>query len=302
VLEIMKIKDTPAVIVFRIFNAIILFTTAFLCLAPFLNLLAVSFSSGSAAAAGQVGFIPVDFNLEAYRWVAQHDRFIRSFIISVIRVVLGVIINLTVVVLCAYPLSKTKEEFKQRGVYAWYFIITMLFVPSLIPSFMVVMNLGLLDTIWALVLPGALPVFSVIVMLNFFRGLPKELEESASIDGAGHLTILLQIVLPLSKPSIATIVLFSAVGHWNAWFDGIIYMNRVENYPLQSYLQTIVVNPQTLLREMQNDPALIAMLRLVSNHTVRAAQLFIATIPILALYPFLQKYFITGLVLGSVKE
>jgi len=215
---------------------------------------------------------------------------------------LGVSINMIIVILCAYPLSKSKGEFKQRGFYSWYFIITMLFVPSLVPSFVVVMNLRLMDTIWALVLPSALPVFSVIVMLNFFRNLPKELEESAAMDGAGHLRTLIQIVLPLSKPVIATIVLFSAVGHWNAWFDGIIYMNRPENYPLQSYLQTILINPATLIRDMQGDASLIAMLMHISNHTLRAAQLFIATIPILMLYPFLQKYFITGLVLGSVKE
>jgi len=296
------IKDTPAVIAFRVFNGFVLLFAAFLCIAPFLNLLAVSFSSGTAAAAGRVGFIPVDFNWEAYRFVFQHERFIRSFSISVVRVILGVSINVLVVILCAYPLSKSKEEFRVRSFYSWFFIITMLFVPSLVPSFMVVMNLGLLDSIWALVLPGALPVFSVIVMLNFFRGLPKELEESAAIDGAGHVRILSRIYLPLSKPSIATIVLFSAVGHWNAWFDGIIYMNRVENYPLQSYLHTVVINPAQLMRDMQNNPALVEMLQLVSNHTLRAAQLFVATVPILALYPFLQKYFITGLVLGSVKE
>lgn len=297
----MTYNSTP-VKIFRIFNVIILITAALLCLAPFMNLLAISLSDGTAAAAGHVGFLPVGFNLESYIYIVHNDRFTRAFMVSVIRVILGVAVNFTLVVLCAYPLSKSKEEFRSRSIYSWYFVITMLFVPSLIPMYIVVMNLGLIDSIWALILPGALPVFSMIVVLNFFRNLPKELEESAAMDGAGHGRILLTIFLPLSKPALATIILFSAVHHWNSWFDGIIFMNRSENYPLQSYLQTIVVNPAILLRDMAGDPALIAMLRMVSERTVRAAQLFVAAIPILLLYPFLQRYFITGLVLGSVKE
>ena len=296
------IKDTLGVKVFRVFNFIFLSFAAFLCVAPFLNLLAVSLSAGHYVAAGRVGFIPIGLNFESYNFVFTSVRFLQSFSTSVIRVLLGVAINIIVVLLCAYPLSKSNEEFKQRKIYSWFFMFAMLFVPSLIPHFLVVMNLRLLDSIWALVLPPALPIFSVIVMLNFFRNLPKELEESAALDGAGHFRTLLQIFIPLSKPSIATIVLFSAVFHWNSWFDGIIFMNRPENYPLQSFLQTILINPATLMRDMQGDPNLIAMLMLISNHTLRAAQLFIATIPILLLYPFLQKYFITGLVLGSVKE
>jgi len=296
------IKDTLSVKIFRFFNGVVLLTAAILCLAPFVNLLATSLSTGHYVAAGRVSFFPVGFNIESYQYVFTSARFIRSFMISVYRVLLGVSINIIVVIMCAYPLSKNKQEFRQRGIYSWYFIITMLFAPSLIPSFLVVMNLGLLDSMWALVLPGALPVFSVIVMLNFFRNLPKELLESAFVDGAGHVKTLIKIVLPLSKPSIATIVLFSAVGHWNSWFDGMIYMNRPINYPLQTYLQTILITPATLMRDMQGNPELINMLILINNHTLRAAQLFIATVPILLLYPFLQKYFITGLVLGSVKE
>jgi len=296
------VKDSLSVTIFRVANGIILFIAAFLCLAPFVNLLAVSLSSGPSVAAGNVGFIPVELNFDSYRFVFTNDRFIRSFVISIIRVLLGLAINVTVVVLCAYPLSRSKDEFRHRTIYSWIFIVSMLFVPSLIPSYMLIANLNMLDTIWALVLPGALPVFSMVVVLNFFRGLPKELEESAAIDGAGHLRVLVQIFLPLSKPPIATIVLFSAVGHWNAWFDGIIFMNRPENYPLLSYLHTIVINPAQLMRDLQADPVLVALLQMVSNHTLRAAQLFVATIPVLLLYPFLQRYFITGLVLGSVKE
>lgn len=181
-------------------------------------------------------------------------------------------------------------------------MFTMLFTPSMIPSFLVVKNLGMLDSIWSLVLPGALPVFNMVVMINFFRGLPSELEEAALIDGASHLKILFKIFIPLSKPSIATVALFCLVGHWNAWFDGMIYMNRPENYPLQSYLQSIVVTPESIMRVMNPSEEMIRILQSINNRTARAAQLFVATIPVLIAYPFMQKYFVTGLVIGSVKE
>lgn len=288
-------------LVFEIFNYIILISAALTCLLPFVNLLAVSLSNRSAVAAGEVLFWPVDVDLSAYEFILHSNRFIRSFLISLQRVVLGVAINIVVIILTAYPLSKSSKDFKSRTVYSWFFIFTMLFVPSMIPSFIVVQNLGLIDTIWALVLPGALPIFNMVVMLNFFRNLPKELEEAALIDGAGHWTILWRIFVPLSTPSIATITLFCIVNHWNAWFDGMIYMNRPENYPLQSYLQSIVVTPESIMQVMNPTDEMARLLLSLSNQTARAAQLFVATIPVLVAYPFLQKYFTTGLVMGSVK-
>jgi putative aldouronate transport system permease protein len=153
-----------------------------------------------------------------------------------------------------------------------------------------------------LILPGALPVFSMLVVMNYMRGLPPELEEAAYVDGAGHLQTLVRIILPVCTPTIATVTLFSFVGHWNSWFDGMIYMNKVSNYPLQSYLQTVVINPDAFFRNTTNASADIArFVSMVSARTTNAAQLFLATIPILIIYPFLQKYFTTGLVMGSVK-
>lgn len=294
-------KMSKGRLVFEIFNYIILISAALTCLLPFVNLLAVSLSNRSAVAAGEVLFWPVDLDLSAYEFILHSNRFIRSFLISLQRVVLGVAINIVVIILTAYPLSKSSKDFKSRTVYSWFFIFTMLFVPSMIPSFIVVQNLGLIDTIWALVLPGALPIFNMVVMLNFFRNLPKELEEAALIDGAGHWTILWRIFVPLSTPSIATITLFCIVNHWNAWFDGMIYMNRPENYPLQSYLQSIVVTPESIMQVMNPTDEMARLLLSLSNQTARAAQLFVATIPVLVAYPFLQKYFTTGLVMGSVK-
>lgn len=297
-----SIKKSIGARLFSVFNVLFIGTAAFICLVPFLNLLAISLSSSAAAATGKVLFWPIEFDLSAYKYILNSERFVNSFVISLQRVLLGVSINLFMILITAYPLSKSSNGFKSRSFYSWFFVVTMLFAPSLIPSFLVVKNLGLIDSIWALVLPGALPVFSMVVMLNFFRGLPAELEEAAHIDGAGHFRILWQIFIPLSKPSIATVALFCIVGHWNAWFDGMIYMNRPENYPLQSYLQSIVVTPETILRIMNPSEEMLKLLQSISNKTAQSAQLFVATIPVLVAYPFLQKYFTTGLVMGSVKE
>jgi putative aldouronate transport system permease protein len=180
----------------------------------------------------------------------------------------------------------------------WIFFLTMLFSGGLIPNYMLVKQLGLQDTLWALVLPGSVPVFNVILLLNFFRGIPKELEDAAQIDGAGHWTILWRIFVPISLPVLATITLFSVVGHWNSWFDGLIYMNKLENYPLMSYMQSMIIqgNP---MRSMSKEERTYFLS--ISDRTVKAAQIFIAAIPILLVYPFLQRYFVKGIVLGSVK-
>jgi putative aldouronate transport system permease protein len=201
-------------------------------------------------------------------------------------------------ILVAYPLSKSKTAFKHQPIFAWYLVITMLFSGGLIPSFMIVKYTGLLDTIWALILPGAVSVFNVLLLSNFFRNIPKEIEESAFMDGAGHFRILAQLYLALSLPILMTLIVFIAVGHWNAWFDGLIYMNNQQNYPLQSYLQTILVKSNTQVMTQ----AYAKLLSMVSDRTIKAAQVFLASIPILCVYPFLQKYFISGIMVGSVKE
>ncbi|RAV15306.1 carbohydrate ABC transporter permease [Paenibacillus contaminans] len=268
-----------------------------LCLLPLVHMLAISLSSSTAAGAGMVKLWPIEFNTKAYEYVLQKDQFLDSLLISVKRVLLGTSLNLLLIVLCAYPLSKEVKAFKLRTVYVWLFFITILFGGGLIPTYMVIQSTGLLNSIWALIIPNAVPVFSVVLMLNFFRGLPRELEESAFIDGAGHFTIMWKIFVPLSLPALATLTLFSIVGHWNAWFDGIIYMNTPTKYPLQSYLQTAVIQ-EDLAAMSVNDQKLI---KEISNKTFRAAQLFLGALPVLLVYPFLQRFFISGIVMGSVK-
>lgn len=279
-------------------NFILVLLTA-LCLFPVVNVLAISFSSSAAAGAGLVTVWPVDFTLQSYGYVLQSGEFTVSFWNSVARVILGVILSAAVTVLVAYPLSKERHTFPQRTLYAWIFVFTMLFSGGIIPSYLVVKQLHLLDTVWALILPTGVQVFNILLMLNFFRGLPKELEDASLIDGATHLQTLRRVYLPISLPSLATILLFTLVMHWNAWFDGMLYLNHTEKYPLATYLQAVLNKtsiPQTNLTLEQ-----VQMLQSVSSRTIRAAQIFIAALPILLIYPFLQKYFVKGLVMGSVK-
>jgi len=197
--------------------------------------LALSFSHKIPATQGKVALLPLDFdaettkifigfNLKSYEFVLSKQEFINSLKISVIRILLGVPINMLLTIITAYPLSKRNTELIGRTLYAWFFMITILVSGGLIPWYMVITKTGLLNTIWALIIPGAVPVFNVVLLLNFFRGIPKSLEESAFIDGAGHWRILWQIYVPLATPALATILLFSIVGHWNAWFDGLILM------------------------------------------------------------------------------
>lgn len=289
--------------VFNVCNYCIMIVTGLICLLPFINLLAISFSGQFAVNSNAVTFLPVDFNLKSYEFVMKNAMFIRAFGITVGRVLLGTTLNLAFMIPAAYALSKEKKEFKYRNLYVWFFIFTILIDPGLVPWYMTVKNSGIMNSIWALVLPDALPVFSMVVLMNFMRGLPKEMEEAAFIDGAGYLRTLVQVLLPVCAPSVATVALFAIVGHWNAWFDGLLFMNRTEYYPLQSYLQTVIINPEVFLNSQRSsgNAAIRELLNFVSARSSKAAQLFIGTLPILLIYPFLQKYFAAGLVMGSVK-
>jgi putative aldouronate transport system permease protein len=272
---------------------------ALLCVYPVVYTLALSFSSSSAASAGLVRLWPVRVTTASYQYVLSQGEFLRAFGVSLERVAIGVPLDLLITVLIAYPLSKETSVFRWRTAYVWFFVITMLFGGGLIPLYMVVRLTHLLDSIWALILPGAVRVFDVVLLLNFFRTLPRELEEAAFVDGAGHWTTLWKIYLPLSKPALATIGLLTIVFHWNSWFDGIIFMNSPAHYPLQSYLETLVVQQSLDFSTLTLEQA--ELMRLISDRTVKAAQIFIAAVPVMAIYPFLQRYFVKGIVLGSVK-
>ncbi len=284
--------------VIDIISYIVVTIMAVSCILPILNTVAISFSDKSAAQAGIVNFWPVDFTLSSYQELLRDDLFFTSFRNSVIRVIVGGLINLVLTVLMAYPLSKSKRYFPQRNMYMWFLVFTMLFNGGLIPTYILINNLHMLDTIWALVLPGAVPVFNVIILMNFFKNLPDELDEAARIDGANPWIIMIRIFIPLAVPSIATVTLFSIVNHWNAFFDGIIYINSSSKIPLQTYIQQLVVE----IRDTSMlTPEEILRISEVSSRTFNAAKVFVTMVPVLIVYPFLQKYFVTGLVMGSVK-
>ncbi len=291
------IRRTPGETSFDIMNYLILTILALSCVVPFIHLLAVSFSSSAAATQGRVGLWPLELTLSSYKFAFQRPDFIRSFAITVERVVLGLGVNMLLVVITAYPLSKSKSAFLGRTPIAWYFVITMFVGGGLVPTYMIVTGTGLKNSILALILPGAVPIFYLVILLNFFRQIPKELEESALIDGAGHFRILWQIYVPLSIPALATLTIYTIVGHWNEWFSGLIYMDNAKNYPLQTYLQNVITMPDFSLF----DPMQMELMKNISNKTFRAAQIMIVTLPILIVYPLLQRYFISGMTLGSLK-
>jgi len=255
-------------------------------------------SGSSAATANIVKLIPVDFTLDAYKKTIGNENFIRALGVGIYRVILGTIVSMTLMTFAAYSLSKEDHDFKGRKYYVWFFVFTMLFSGGLVPSYIIVTKVGLINSIWALVLPVAVNAFNLILLLNFFRtAVPKSLEEAAYMDGAGHFRILFSIYLPVAVPAIATVSLFTMVSHWNSWFDGMIYMTDAKKYPLSTFLQTIIV--QQDFSKMSVDAE---TLRNLSQRTVKSAQIFIGALPMLIIYPFLQKYFVKGIVLGSEKE
>jgi len=291
------IKESVGRKLFHVFNITALVLLAAICILPFVHVIAVSLSEKLYVSAGMVTFWPKAFTLYSYEYLLKKQAFWQAFYISMVRVTLGTALNLILICLTAYPLSKDTSKLGLRTFYAWFFFITMLIGGGLIPNYMLVTQLGLRDTLWALLLPGALPIFSLVLMLNFFRQVPRELEEAAFMDGAGHVRTLVQLYVPISKPAIATISLFCMVGHWNAWFDGMIYINSPHLLPLQTYLRSVIIDMD--MTQMSSDDW--ELLQLLSDRSVRGAQIIIAAIPILCVYPFLQRYFVKGIVLGSVK-
>lgn len=272
-----------------------------LCLLPLLNIFAISLSGNAAVAGNQVGLWPVDFTMAAYNKLVADSQFWRSAGISVLRVALQLILNMVLVILMAYPLSKSKNQFRARGIYMKLLIFAMLFNGGLIPSYLVIKKLGLINTIWSLILPGAVPIFNVVLVMNFFAAVPKSLEEAAVIDGASPMEVMMKVYLPCSKPVLATVALFSVVGSWNDFFGGLIYITKVQRYPLMTYIQSLNVNIAELVSSGA-DAATLASLAEISNKNLNAAKIVVSTIPLLLIYPFLQKYFVSGIVMGAVKE
>lgn len=290
------IKKSLGSYIFDSFNYLFMVLIMFITLYPFYYILIVSISDGKAIMNGLVKFWPIGLNLKSYEIIFQDPMIITSYINTIIYTLVGTLINLLFTILCAYPLSR--KNFSGRRFFTKMIIITMLVSGGLIPTYLVVDSLGLVNKIWALVLPGAISTWNMIVMRTFFEGIPDSILESAYIDGANEMGTLIKIVLPLSMPIIATMLLFYAVGHWNSFFSALIYLNEKKKYPIQIILRNIVISGD-MSQQTNQMGASVDFLAIDTN--IKYAVIMVATLPILLIYPFVQKHFVKGVMIGSLK-
>lgn len=281
--------------VFEIFNIIVISLISFVCVYPFINIAAISISSNSSILSGEVFLLPKGLDFTAYKAVFSDRTMLYSFGFTVILTGLYTIITMIMTILCAYPLSK--KALKGRTVLLLLITFTMYFSGGIIPTYLLISNLNLLDKIWVLILPGAINTFNMIVMKSFFSSIPESLEESAVIDGAGHFRILFSIVLPLSMPIIASLALFYAVQRWNSFSDAMFYINSSKLFPLQLKLRQLI--SLNMVDQMINN--LQDQSQTVIPESIKAASLMFVTVPILMVYPWVQKYFVKGIMIGSIK-
>jgi len=282
----------------RIFDTvIILFISLFVvfCLAPFLHTIAISLSSNRAITSGEVTIFPKEFNWDAYAKVFSDHSMLYSLGYTTLLTIVTTVLCMVFTIAAAYPL--TKKKMKGRKLFMYVIIITMFFSGGIIPEYLLIRDLHLLNSPWALILPGLVSPFNLIILISFFNGIPESLEESAEIDGSSHLHTLLKIILPLSMPVMATLALFYAVGRWNGFQDSLMYINDPKLYPLQLKLfQMVQNNMVSELTQMEG-----ANRTPLTPESLKAATVIFATVPILLVYPWLQKYFVSGAMLGAVK-
>jgi putative aldouronate transport system permease protein len=289
-----KIRTSKGYRVFQVVNALILIGVVVLTLYPFVNLLAQSFSSENAIAAGRVNLIPKGFNLTTYKTVMSDPAFWENYRNTVVYTVVATFIAMVLTTCYAYVLSK--KHIKGRGFLIGVAVFTMFFNGGLIPNYVLVNDLGLRNSLWAIVLPNAISVFNLLVMKAFFESLPSELEEAAMVDGLTTYGILWRIVLPLSKAVLATMVLFYAVSFWNSWFSAFLYMDRTDLFPVTVYLRNLIAGATGGTNSgASGDLAL----QVAAN--IQAVTIVLTVVPILTVYPFIQRYFVSGVMLGAVK-
>ncbi|CAN7414675.1 carbohydrate ABC transporter permease [Paenibacillus sp. LjRoot153] len=282
--------------IFDVSNYIVLGVIGIVAILPFLYVIAGSFASDAELTQRSVFLIPETFTLTAYRFIFSTDTIVKSIGVSLYVMVVGTFVNLFFTVTMAYALSK--RSLMGRNTVLNLIIFSMLFGGGLIPTYLVIRELHMLDTFWALMIPGAISAFNLIIVKNFFQELPPELEEAAKIDGCTELGLLWRIVLPLSMPVLATFTLFYAVGHWNNFFSALLYINDPAKWPLQVMLRQIVLLSQAAAGDLNSmDPNFVKP----PEQSIKMAVIVVGTIPILFVYPFLQKHFAKGVLIGSVK-
>ena len=289
----MKIKMSRGYQVFRVVNTIVMILVVFVTLYPFVWLVAQSFSSDAAVAAGQVTFLPVDFTTATYKYLLRDNRFFRYYGNTIIYSVVGTFISVVGTALLAYPLSK--PELRLNKFFTPFVVFTMYFAGGLIPNYILVTQwLHLGDTVWAIVLPGAISTFNLLLMKSFFAGLPGELEEAAAMDGMGVYGIFVKIIIPLSKPIIATMCLFYLVGMWNEWFGPFLYLNQDSMKPISLWVRQLVEGANSVDTSSSAEASSV-------QATLKSATMVLTSAPIICVDPFVQRYFVQGMTMGAVK-
>ncbi|MBT2657128.1 carbohydrate ABC transporter permease [Bacillus sp. ISL-18] len=289
-------KETIQSKIFKVINVIILLFVVYVTLFPFLNVVAQSFSGQAEINAGKVTLIPKGFNLTTYQTILHDKTFWTSYRNTIIYTVLGTLISMVMTTMFAYVLSK--KRLMGRKFFTSMAIFTMFFNGGLIPNYILIKNLGWTNTIWAIVIPGAISIFNMLIMKSFFEAMPEELEEAAAIDGSSTYGTFLKIILPLSKPILATMVLFYAVGSWNSWFGAFLYLDNSNMFPVTLYLRNLLAGATS----GQSAGATSADDLQQIGANIKAVTMVLTVLPILMVYPFVQKYFVSGIMLGSVKQ
>ena len=293
----MAIKTSIPERVFSVFNIVLLSLVALSCLYPFVYILSISLSSAAEASREGLHLYPREISFAAYEMVLGNSDIINGFINSVMRTAIGTVLSVVATCVAAYPLAR--KEMPLRSNFIFFIMFTMLFNGGLVPNYLLIKNLGLFNSMWSLILPMTLTAFSIVIVKNFFQSLPESFAEAARIEGASEISILFKIYIPLSKPVLATVALWSMVGHWNAWFDALLYITDDKKQVLQIFLQRIVVESNTQMMEMGVTDASVSGF---TPETIKAATVIVTILPIICVYPFLQKYFTKGIMLGGIKE
>ena len=290
-----KKKVSPGDRIFGIVVTLVVLAMCIMVLYPIYYMFIVSISDGNAVLRGDITVLPQGINFGAYKAVLTNEYVPRTYLNTILYTVIGTFIAVAMTALCAYPLSR--KEFYGRGLFTGIVVFTMFFDAGIISNYMVVRSTGIMNTMWAIVLPGSINVWYMIIMRTFFADIPEELFESAKLDGANDLTIFAKMVLPLSKAVLATMVLFYAVGFWNQWLQPLIYLDDRKKFPMQLILRNIVLGADAALSKSMSAATDMATMGL----NIKYAVIFVTILPILVIYPFVQKYFVKGVMVGSVK-
>ncbi|UKS27022.1 carbohydrate ABC transporter permease [Paenibacillus sp. HWE-109] len=292
----MRFKRTLSEVLFDRLNYVLLALISAAMMLPFVNVLASSLSSGVELSRGGLVLWPRGWSLEAYSYIFKQGDLIKALGVTIFITVIGTALNLIITFTLAYALSKSQLPFRNPMLMLVFF--TTLFSGGMIPTFILVKNLGLLDSLWALIIPGAASAFNIIIVKSFMQTIPDGLEESATIDGCTEYGTFFRIVLPISMPIIATMILFYAVGHWNEFFQAILYINNPSKWPMQVFLRQVllVLSSSELNASMIDQDQMMEL-----AEPIKMAMVIVATVPIVIVYPFLQKYFVKGVMIGSIK-